>query len=131
MAEIKQDARQGIKVAIADFTFADFVSGTGKAAVKLPQNAIVVAGYLAISTAFDSVTSDTITVGDAAVANRYKAGINGQSAALTALVPTGFKTTAAGDVLITWTGVGTAPTAGAGRLVLQYIVTTRAESTQD
>ncbi len=131
MAEIKQDARQTPKVAIADFTYADFVSGTGKAAVRLPANAIVIGGYLAISTAFNSGTSDTMTVGDATTANRYKAGINAQTAALTALVPTGFKLTAAGDVLITNTAVGTAISAGAGRLVIQYIVTTRAESTQD
>jgi hypothetical protein len=126
----KPEARSDVKVAIVDFTHANFVSGVLQAAAELPPNAIVVGGHLHLTTLFDSVTSDTMTIGDADVDNRYAAAINAKTTAYTALVPTGYKYTTRKDIGIKWTGVGTAPTQGAGRLVVQYVIQGRSVSTQ-
>ena len=132
MTIAKVDSRQDTLVAIVPFTFADFAAhdGTLEDAIELPQNAIVVGGGIVIDTAFDGVTSDTITVGDAGAADRYAAGVNAQAAAYTALTPTGFKMLAQGNVGIGNTNVGGLATAGAGRLILEYVVDGRAHHTQ-
>lgn len=125
----KNDARQEKQVALVPWTFADFVSGVLQPAVDMPHGAIVTGGFFVVDTALNSGTSDTLTVGDSAVDNRYAAGINGQSAALTALVPTGYKYTAINELGIKWTGVGAVPTAGAGRLLVEYVIDGRATHT--
>lgn len=126
MAITKPTGRQYPLVAKVDFTFADFVSGVAAEAVKIPGNCRVSGGHLVISTAFNSGTSDTIQVGDGDSAARYKDSINGQAVALTALVPTGYKYTVPDTIDITWTGVGAAPTAGAGYLMVEYFAENRA-----
>ena len=130
MALTPSSARQSIICATASFTYADLATGVETPAVQVPQGAIVLGGFLVIDTAFNSGTSDTLTVGDATTADRYKAAINGQSAALTALIPTGLEYTVQDSVTVTNTIVGAAPTAGAGRLVLYYIVDGRAAFSQ-
>ncbi len=114
------------------FTFADFVSGTALAVIDLPSDAEVIGGNLVIDTAFNSATSDTITVGDKESDSRYKSGINGQTAASTDLVPTGVITNNANrrQVVVKWTGVSTAPSAGAGHLNVVYLQTSRADFIQ-
>lgn len=121
----KNCERQLPLIAVQPFTFADFVSGTAKAAVEVPGGAEVIGGLLVIDTPFNSETSDTLKIGDSGDDDRYKAGINGQTAAATALVPTGYEYTTLSNVTLTWTGVGAAPTAGAGRLILQYVGPTK------
>lgn len=129
---ITQDAERQYALTVdIPFTYADFTSGTAAAALDVPENAFVVGGYFVIDTAFNSATSDTITVGDGVSANRYASGVNGQTAAATALTLTGYKYTADDTIDITWTGAGTAPTAGAGRLVVQYAIDGRANERQE
>lgn len=135
MAVTKLPARQCEEVATCEFTYADVTSGSYDACVDLPLGAIVTGGYLAIIELFDSGTTDKFSVGDkrgssAATATTYAA----QSADITAtgqavaITPTGEKMTEASTVGIVWTGAGTAPTAGAGVLVVKYILADRAES---
>lgn len=126
----KNCERQATLNVIQKFTFADFVSGVAQAAVEVPGGAIPVGGQFVVDEAWNSGTSDTFTVGDGGVGNRYKGGIDGHAVALTALVPTGYKYPTQDNVTITWTGVGAAPTAGSGRLIMQYVVEGRAHSTQ-
>jgi hypothetical protein len=127
----KDPSRQSVKAAVVDFDFADFASGVGEIAIAMPAGSILVGGELVIDTVFNSSVSDTLTVGDAGSATRYKSGINGQALGRTALVPTGYVAqSATGDLKITWTGVGDAPTTGAGRLLAQYIVPGSAEFVQ-
>lgn len=128
----KKSGRQEVIAATADFTFADVVSGVYAPAVDLPGGAIVVGGHLAITTVFNSATDDKFSIGDqvgsaAATANTYAA----QSADVTApgavaIVPTGKKYAEPSTVGVVWTGTGAAPSAGAGRLVVLYIVDGRA-----
>lgn len=130
MAITKNDGRQSPIYATVAFTYEDFVSGTYQDAIEVPSNAVVASGSFEITEVFDSGTSDTFTVGDSADEDRYKASINGQTAAVTALVPTGKRYTAQDDVTITWTGAGAAPSQGAGMLIVEYIVVGRASHTQ-
>jgi len=130
MAITKNVGRQDILVARVEFGYADLTSGSFEAAAELPPNAEVVGGELVIDTVFDSGTSDTLTVGDSSSGGRYASGIDGQSAARTALTPTGYRYTGRDNVGITWTGAGTAPSQGAGHLNVQYIIKDRAVETE-
>lgn len=132
----KLSGRQEVIAATADFTFADVASGVYVPAVDLPGGAIVVGGHLAITTIFNSATDDKFSIGDkvgvaAAAAATYAA----QSADITAagavpVVATGKKYAEPSTVGVVWTGTGAAPTAGAGRLTVLYIVDGRAAFTQ-
>jgi hypothetical protein len=130
MAFTKKSGRQQLIVAYADVTFADLVSGTAKGIMELPPGAVVVDGDVTVDTAFNSATSDALVVGDATTANRYKTSYSIAAAGRTALVPTGFKTTAPSNINVTWTGVGAAPTAGAFTLRVSYYVRGRAQFAQ-
>lgn len=136
MAITKNANRQCAGVATCDFTYADVTSGAYAACVDLPIGAIVTRGDLFITTLFNSATTDTFSIGDqigsaAATATRYSA----TSADITAvgravaLVPTGIKMTDSATVGVVWTGAGAAPTAGVGKLVVEYIVDGKAEET--
>lgn len=132
----KLSGRQEVIAATADFTFADVTDATYMAAVDLPGNAIVVGGGLAITTIFNSATTDTFSIGDkegaaAAVNTTYSA----VSADITVagnipVVPTGKKYTVPSTVGVVWDGTGAAPTAGAGRLTVLYVVDGRAAFSQ-
>lgn len=128
--------RQEVIAATADFTFADVASGVYAGAIDVPAGAIVVGGHLAITTIFNSATDDKFSIGDqvgaaAATATTYAA----QSADITAagavaIVPTGKKYAEPSTVGVVWTGTGAAPSAGAGRLTVLYIVDGRSAFTQ-
>lgn len=126
----KNASRQATLTAIQEFDFSDFESGVAQAAIEVPDGAVITGGFIVIDTAFNSGTSDTITVGDSDDEDRYAAGVNGASAAETDFTLTGYEYDSVDDVTITWTGVGDAPTAGSGRLVLEYIVSGRSHCTQ-
>lgn len=136
MTITKKPGRQEVIAATADFNYADLTSGAYASAVDLPGNAIVVGGHLAVTTIFNSATDDKFSIGDqvgsaAATANTYAA----QSADITAagavpIVATGKKYTEPSTVGVVWTGTGAAPTAGAGRLTVLYIVDGRAAFSQ-
>lgn len=127
---LKISDRQYPLSAMARFTFADLVSGTAAPVVELPPGAVVTGGMLVIETPFDSATSDTLVVGDADTADRYASAVDGQAAAATALTLTGLVTTTTTDIALTWTGVGAAPTQGAGYLVVTYIREDRSQENQ-
>jgi hypothetical protein len=113
--------RQYVLSAVVGFDYTDFTSGVAKVVGDLPADAIVTGGMLVLSTLFNSATSDTLTVGDAVDDDEYAAGINGKTTAYTALTPTGYQYTANTGLVIKWTGVGTAPTQGAGVLIVNYV----------
>ena len=138
MAITKLSARQCVEVATADFTYADVTDDTYMASVNLPVNAIVVGGHLAVTTLFNSATDDKFSIGDqVGSATATKTTYAALSADITAvglaasITPTGTKYTEASTVGVVWNGTGTAPTAGAGRLTVMYIIDGRAESNYD
>lgn len=130
MAIIRPAGRQTVLSAYVDFTYTDLTSGTAAACIDLPGGAVVVGGAVRIDTAFNSGTSDALVVGDADTANRYKTSFSIAATGLTALVPDGAPYTARGQVKITWTAVGTAATAGAGTLRVDYIRRGRANEVE-
>lgn len=132
----KLSGRQQVIAATADFKFSDLASGVYAPAVDVPGGAIVVGGHLAITEVFNSATDDKFSVGDqegsdAAVKTTYAAlSADIATPGAIALVPTGKKYTKSGTVGVAWTGTGAAPTAGAGRLTVLYIVDGRAAFSQ-
>lgn len=127
---IRNSDRQYPLTAIVDFTLSDLTAGTAVPAVDLPQGAVVVGGELIIDTAFDSATSDTISVGDGGSAGRYGNAVDVQSAGRTALTLTGYKYTAVDTIDLTYAQSGAAASNGAGRLIVQYVVDGRGNENQ-
>lgn len=132
----KLSGRQGVIAATADFKFSDLTSGVYAPAVDLPGGAIVVGGHLAITDIFNSATDDKFSIGDkVGAASAGNTTYAAQSADITApgavpIVATGKKYAEPSTVGIVWTGTGAAPTAGAGRLTVLYIVDGRAAFSQ-
>ena len=132
----KKSGRQEVIAATADFKFSEVVSGAYAAAVDVPAGAIVVGGHLAITTIFNSATDDKFSIGDkvgAAAASNATYAAQSADVTVAGAVPilaTGKKYTEPSSVCVVWTGAGAAPTAGAGRLTVLYIVDGRAAFTQ-
>jgi hypothetical protein len=124
MAILIPDTRQTVLVATVAFGFADLAaSGVGTVALALPQGAVVTGGQMVIDTAFNGSVSVGAEIGDAGSAARYLGATSILSTGRTALVPTGYQVVNANrDILIEVTLGGTANSAGAGRLQVEYIV---------
>lgn len=125
-----KSGRQNLIYAYLDFTFDQLVTGTDQNAIQLPPGAVVAEGEIIVDTVWNSATSDVISVGDSGSFNRYKSALTIQAAARTVIVPTGYIYVAPTYVTIRWVGVSTAPTTGAGRLVLGYYVRGRSQFNQ-
>lgn len=131
MAITKLSGRQQPIEAWVDFTYADIpTTATVYDAIDLPVNAIVVGGDLVVTTAWNTATTATLSIGDVTTATRYGTTIDLKTAARTALTITGFTHTAVENLIKATTAfVGTAATAGAARLRVAYIVKGRTEFT--
>lgn len=131
MALIKNPDRQWPLVAKVAFTQADIPTGVAVAAIDLPGGATVMYGKIVIETAGDSVTSDTIDVGDGTTADRYASNVDGKVAAQTVLTTDGLAhATGKGEVVITNTAVGTEGTAMVGYLEVVYVIDGRGNESQ-
>lgn len=117
-------------IAEVSFTFANLTEATLDNAVNLPAGSVVVGGELIVTTAWDSATSATGTIGDAASNTRYGSAINMKTAARTALTLTGFKNTVKTPLGVKVTNVG-APTVGAATLRVFYTIENRAIEVQN
>lgn len=96
------------------------------ATIYVPQNATIVDILIDVTTAYDSATSATLTVGTASAGTQYASGVNAKS---TGRVRPTFSTTQLGNmasvttntsVVATVTSVGQ-PTAGATKVTVLYI----------
>lgn len=132
MAVTLNPGRQQSRWAIQTINYADLVSGIAATISNLPVGAMLVGGAIVVNTAFNSATSDTLSLGDSSSATRYANGVNIHATGRTALTLTGYKTLPTTRALqATWTGSGAAPSAGSVELHLEYIVSGRADATQD
>ena len=97
MAIKKNAARQELIVAHLDIGFADPTTyGTAEEAFDLPGNAILLGGDVVVKTPWNSATTATLKLGDAADDDRYTASaIDLKTAGRTALTLTGYKHTTA------------------------------------
>jgi len=128
MAITKETGRQWPLTAKADFAFGDLTDATAVPAIDVPGGAIVTGGQLVITTAFDSATSDTIAIGDGT--NVYLAATDVSATGTTLFTKGGPKYSAPDTVDVTWDGTGTAPTAGAGYIIVEYILDGRSNEVQ-
>lgn len=122
MAITKKAGRQGPITAKVSFTMgtgADVSAVAVYEAIEVPEGAIVTGGYILISDA-TTATVD-LNIGDGGSSTRYAATVDGAATGLTALVPTGYQYTAKDTIDIAIT-VAAAEAAGAGELVVTYIV---------
>ena len=127
-----QDGRQYPLVAIIDFSYADFdASGVAELAAEIPGSARDVTLNLAITEAFNSATSDAIDVGDGTTDDAYVSGQNGQVVADADVAVSIPVMGSNSQFTLKWTGVGAAPTTGAGRLKIEYLQSGRANETAD
>jgi hypothetical protein len=137
MALTKKSGRQDVIVGACDFDFDDITSGAYAAMVDVPAGAIVVGGYVAVTTLFNSGTTDKFSIGHkVGSASAVDTAYSAQSADITAtglaaaVTPSGAKFTEAGSVGVRWDGEGAAATAGVGRLIVEYVVDGRTAFSQ-
>jgi hypothetical protein len=118
--------RQSVLSADREFNFSDFTSGEAKPLIYVRPGTRILRGWVDITTAWNSGSTCTYTVGDTEGTDdvdRWLTSTNAKSAALTALLAplkdSVIDTPEA--VTMTVTSAGTAPTAGAGALHIEFI----------
>ncbi|MCP5307520.1 MAG: hypothetical protein H6953_19090 [Chromatiaceae bacterium] len=108
---------------------ADVATGVDQAAIDLPPNAVVTGGAVVTETAWNSTSTDVISVGDSASYNRYlSAGNFRAAAAFVPLVPTGF-IHPGGSITVRWVSGGGTPTTGKSRVRVDYTIIGQATAT--
>lgn len=121
--------RQTVLVAERSFTYDDFTSGTAAPMIYLKPGTRILRGFIDITTAFNSQYSDAIEVGDTEGTtddvDRYLVSTDVSSTGITEFssltpVANGVIDTAEA-VTIELTSSGTAATAGAGVLHIEYV----------
>lgn len=119
------DARQNLCALIASLTLADFVARSNVIDLVGQPGSMITGGSATVVTAFDSGTTDVLSIGDAGSATRYLSSKDLKAAAntRTALTLTDFLyTDNSGPFLrFTRTPVGTAATAGEVRVFASFV----------
>lgn len=124
-----QTTQYPVVVSVA-FTYADIVTAVADALAQVPAGATVVGGEVIVDTAWDSVTSAALDVGDGDDPNRYTSSpVNLKSAGRTALTLTGYKYAETDDLEAVSAIVG-ATAAGAARINVMYVVEGRGHEVQ-
>lgn len=129
MAYTENKGVQAPSVKVAEIDLADLTSAEALDIISLPAQAVVTGGHVYVSEAFNSTSSDALTIGDLDDADEYKTSMSVQATGLTALVPTGIACTTANQrtITLTWTSGGGTPTTGKLRVVLEYIDLSRSD----
>lgn len=132
MAIKKNSGRQELIVAHLTIGFADITTyGTAEPAFDLPGNAVLAGGDVTVLTSWNSATTATLKLGDAADDDRYTAAaIDLKTAGRTALTITGYKHPVAEALKALVAQTGAAATAGKARISIQYFVEGRAAFSQ-
>ena len=131
MAITKDVGVQDICVKTVTINLADVTSGADVSAIDLPHNSVVLSGSLYTTEAWNSTSTDVLSVGDTTTYNRYLSAGNIRSlAALVPLVPTGIVQPTSG-LTVRWVSGGGSPTTGKVRLIVTYVVLGKAEYTYE
>jgi hypothetical protein len=129
------DSYQRILAKVFELDLAAFTARSNSIDLQGPWGSIVVGGHAMIVTAFDTGTTDVLSIGDAGSATRYLNAKDLKAAAntLTSLTLTGFEyTDNTGPFLrITRTPAGTAATTGKVRIVLFYVSLGKVDGTDN
>lgn len=118
--------RQTVLAAKREFTISDLAEGVATPLIYLKPGTRILRGFLDITEAFDSTSTDTIDVGDTETPDpdRYTdSPISVHTTGLTALnAPKADAVIATAEAItITWESGGGSPTAGAGVLYVEYV----------
>lgn len=122
--------RQHKIFAYIDVVLANLATTVALPLINVPAGAVITAGGLVVSAAFNSTSTDVIDIGDSGSANRYLNDGNIHTTGLVALVPTHYQYTAPTDVTGTWVSGGGTPTTGAFRFWIEYYQAGRAQFAQ-
>ena len=128
MAITKDGGRQWPLVAKVNFGFADLTDETAEEAVDLPAGAVVISASLTVTEVFNSATSDTIALSGGGVTLGATSVTSLGTTAATGIDSTAL--TAKDTVDVTWNGTGTAPTTGAGFVLVEYLMDGKANEVQ-
>lgn len=124
-------SRQAPLRAFVDINLADFDDGAVQAAIQLPGDAIIVAGFVQPITTFNAATTATLKIGDSVDDDRYSATpVDVKALTLVNLDITGYQMPAQGNLVVTYAETGAAATTGKCRLVVEYIRAGRTQVTQ-
>ncbi|WP_028605542.1 hypothetical protein [Ottowia thiooxydans] len=128
----KNPSRQELIAAHLTIGYADVTTyGTAEDAIDLPGNAVLVGGDVTVLTPWNSATTATFKLGDAADDDRYTGtAIDLKTAGRTALTLTGRKHTVAEALKALVAQTGAAATAGQARITVLYLVEGRSAFTQ-
>jgi len=130
-------SRSYVLCAVGEFSYDDFTSAVALPFCTLPIDARVLGGFVAITTAFNDGTSDTLIVGDDADPNEYLDALDAQVATTTefslsnlfdaagAITPA--IVAASDNIGITVTSVAGDGTAGVGNAAIFYVDVTKAD----
>jgi hypothetical protein len=130
MAITKDTGRQWPLVAKVSFDYTKIpTTATAYEALDLPPGASVIGGALIVDSPWLTVTTATLSVGDADAATRYLTTADLEAAAGT-YYPFVIATKGSKDVNVTYAFTGAAATAGAATLVVQYVLDGKANETQ-
>lgn len=123
--------RQEAIVAYVDISAGDLLSGVATKAIELPSGAVVTGGSVAVKTPFNTATTATLKLGDAADDDRYTAAaVDLKTAGVTALAVTGYTHKVGESLQVTLTETGAAATLGKVRVQVSYYVEGRAAFSQ-
>ena len=126
---LRQAGRQTVLIAEQPFDYTELDTAAAVVAVDLPPGAIVTGGHINVNTAFDS-TTNTVSIGDTGSATRYGATVDLKTLGATALTGVPFYNSTGLAVQLTYAETGAATTAGAGTLVVEYVIEGRANEAQ-
>lgn len=131
---ILTDARQWPLVAEVDIAFGDIPGAAAVEVLELPQGSVITSIQLVVDTAFSGGTTHDLDIGDVTDPNRYSQTIVELDAAgIPANPPAAslYETTDAEPKLtVTPTHTGGDPSAGAARLLVEYVVSGRHNENQ-
>lgn len=128
----KNSGRQELVVAYLDIAFSDVTAyGLAEDAIEIPGNAVITGGEIVVTEAWNSATSATLKLGDAADDDRYTAAaVDLKTLGRTALTLTGFKHAKTESLKALLAQAGAAATKGKARIVVNYYVEGRAAFAQ-
>lgn len=131
MAISKNTGRQWPLCAVVDIAYSDTpTTATFYEAADLPGNARVIGGALVVKTAWATATTATFAVGDSGAAARYLSATDLKTAGTTVFDFSTDDGSAPLDVGVTYTETGSAATAGAAQLIIQYVIDGKANEVQ-
>jgi len=122
--------RQTVLSAVRTFNYEDFADGVTVAAVHLKPGTRILRGWLDVTTAWDTGTTATLSVGDTLAddVDKYLTATNCKATGITELDGTPVadgEVSTAETVTVTIAAVGTAATQGEATLFVEYVESPR------